>query len=218
MPEASDDREERRLAELRRQMIEDQFLRRGIRDTKVIDAMLQVPREEFVPKDLREEAYEDYPLSIGYGQTISQPFTVGYMLQELNLAGDEKVLEIGTGSGYAAAVLSRIVREVHTVERISPLAEAARSRLLRLGYENVHVHLGDGTLGCPEQAPFDAIVVAAGAERLPEVYAEQLFEKGRILIPIGGPSSQSLLRFTKVSGQLISENLGKFVFVPLIGS
>lgn len=202
--------------ELRQRMIETQLIARGICDRRVLDAMSQVPREIFVPPELRPIAYEDEPLPIGEGQTISQPYTVAFMLQELKLHGGEKVLDVGTGSGYAAAVLSRMVLEVHTIERIAPLSEHAQRRLAALGYDNVTFHIGDGTLGCAAFAPFDAIVVAAAANRLPDAYGEQLARGGRIVIPLGDPLGQSLYRLTRCDGKLIRENLGRFAFVPLI--
>lgn len=202
---------------LRHRMVDDQIRRRGVRDPRVLAAMREVPREEFVPEEQRDEAYEDWPLPIGFGQTISQPFTVAYMLQALQLAGWEKVLEIGTGSGYGAAVLSRLAQVVHTVERIPELSEEAKQRVARVGYGNVHFHVANGTLGLPAFAPFDAILVAAGAAELPVPYREQLADGGRIVIPIGELTGQRLFRFTLQDGHLASENLGDFAFVPLIG-
>ncbi len=206
------------FARLREQMVEHQLKRRGIADRRVLDAMLSVPREEFVPANLRDAAYDDGPLPIGFGQTISQPFTVAFMAEALRLAGWEKALEVGTGSGYAAAVLSRLADSVYTIERFEPLAQQARERLARLGYDNVEVHVGDGSLGLPEYAPFDAILVTAGAAHLPPPYAEQLSEGGRIVIPVGdAETSQNLYRFTRCGDRLTSENLGGFAFVPLVG-
>jgi len=203
---------------LRHRMVDQQLRRRNIDDDRVVEAMLSVPREEFVPDSLRSEAYEDWPLPIGYGQTISQPFTVAYMIQALELIGDEKVLEIGTGSGYAAAVLSHVASVVHTVECVAALGEQAQLRLHQLGYDNVFVHIADGSLGLPDHSPFDAIVVAASPEELPEPYAEQLAEGGRIVIPLGTATmSQRLIRFIKCGGGLEAEDLGSFAFVPLIG-
>jgi protein-L-isoaspartate(D-aspartate) O-methyltransferase len=202
----------------RQRMVESQLRRRGIRDPRVLDAMGLVPREEFVPADVRDLAYEDRALPIGYGQTISQPYTVAFMCEALELAGHEKVLEIGSGSGYGAAVLSRLAGEVHTIERISALWQEAKARLERLGYDNVHAHLSDGTLGFPSQAPFDAIVVTAGAEQLPAPVREQLAEGGRIVIPLGRtPHSQSMIRFTLRHGHWRATDLGSFAFVPLVG-
>lgn len=206
-----------RFSELRRDMVERQIRRRGIHDPRVLAAMMEVPREEFVPQDLRKDAYRDCPLPIGHEQTISQPFTVAFMLRSLLLQGPENVLEIGTGSGYAAAVLSRLARVVHTVERIPALAQQAQERLQRLGYSNVHVYVADGTLGLPEHAPYEAIVVTASAEELPYPYPSQLSDGGRIVMPIGGPMGQSLFRYTRYGHQIERENLGPFSFVPLIG-
>ena len=206
-----------RFARLREAMVQEQLLRRGIDDARVLAAMSQVPREKFVPAALRDEAYDDWPLPIGFGQTISQPLTVAFMLQALQLGGSEKVLEIGAGSGYAAAVLSRLAATVHTVERIAGLAREAQRRLKELGCDNVHVHIANGTLGLPEHAPFDAIVVTAGAASLPPPYEAQLAENGRIVIPIGESTNQCMYRFTKRGGKLVALNLGEFAFVPLIG-
>lgn len=205
-------------ARLRQRMVDEQIRDRGITDQRVLDALRAVPREEFVRDDLRDEAYADGPLPIGCLQTISQPFTVAFMCAALQLRGDEKVLEIGAGSGYSAAVLSHLAREVFTIERIPQLAESARRRLARLGYKNVHVVTGDGTLGLPSAAPFDAIVVTAGAHALPPAYVDQLREQGRIVIPIGADRyCQLMQRFTKRPSGLQVESLGDFAFVPLIG-
>ncbi len=199
-------------------MIQDHLGGRGITDLRVLEAMNRVPREQFVPEQLQGEAYADWPLPIGFGQTISQPFTTAYMTQALWLQGTEKVLEVGTGSGYAAAILSCLASEVFTVERISVMAEQARDRLERLGFNNVHVFAADGTLGMRARAPFDAIIVTAGSDSLPPPYVEQLAEGGRIVIPIGTtPTSQTLCRYTLRDGQLSVEQLGQFAFVPLIG-
>jgi protein-L-isoaspartate(D-aspartate) O-methyltransferase len=198
-------------------MVEIQLRGRDITDERVLEAMLQVPREAFVPDAQQDEAYDDWPLPIGFGQTISQPYTVAFMLQALGLQGTENALEIGTGSGYAAAVLSHLARTVHTIERIPELARQAQARLQSLGYDNVQVHTADGSLGLPQQAPFDAIVVTAGAKSLPESLREQLADGGRIVIPIGQSISQTLYRFTRRGDQWQQENLGGFAFVPLIG-
>ncbi len=202
----------------RREMVRDQLQARGIADERVLRAMAAVPREEFVTADVRNEAYNDTPLSIGFGQTISQPFTVAFMSECLGLSGKEKVLDVGTGSGYQAAVLGHLAKTVHTVERIAELGRQAEEVLDRLGYDNVHVHLLNGTLGLPAEAPFDAILVAASAESLPEPYRQQLAEGGRIVIPLGPHSlAQRLYRFTLRQGELVEEDLGPFRFVPLIG-
>lgn len=202
---------------LRHRMVEQDLEGHGINNPRVLAAMAEVPREEFVPDDLRESAYDDRALPIGFHQTISQPYTVAFMLESLRLSSRDTVLEIGTGSGYAAAVLAQLVATVHSVERIPELAQAAERRLQRLGYRNVQVHVGDGSLGLEESGPFDAIVVTAAAEVLPPPYAKQLVQGGRLVIPLGDSYSQSLYRFTKDCEHLISEDLGGFAFVPLIG-
>lgn len=199
-------------------MIREQLLPRGISDRKVMEAMLRVPRECFVPKFWRSQAYDDRPLPIGFGQTISQPYTVARMVEALQLTGTERVLEVGTGSGYAAAVLSCLASDVQTVERIKPLARRAKETLGRLRFTNVHVHVANGSIGLPAQAPFDAIIVAAGAAELPSEFIDQLSEGGRIVIPIGETSEyQTLYRFTKTSDSTRCDSLGEFAFVPLVG-
>jgi protein-L-isoaspartate(D-aspartate) O-methyltransferase len=210
--------DEATFTRLRREMVHWQLQRRGITDTRVLEAMDQVPRHRFVPPSERAAAYEDRALPLSSGQTISQPFTVAFMCQELRLAATDKVLEIGTGSGYAAAVLSQLARRVHTIERIASLAEWARDHLLALGYQNVIVHLGDGTLGLPEEAPFDAIVATAGGIGLPVPLREQLADGGRIVIPLQNPAGgQTMWRFTRRGHQWLEEDLGRFAFVPLVG-
>lgn len=207
------------FALLREQMVEEQIACRGIHDRRVLAALGSVPREKFVPPELRSSAYTDHALPISDGQTISQPFTVAFMCQALQLRGDEHVLEVGTGSGYAAAVLSHLAATVITVERIPHLAETAAARLKKLRYENVQVHLADGNLGWPQAAPYDAIVVTAAAEELPESYLGQLKQGGRIVIPIGPKfAGQTMYRFTRHGAGMQSEELGPFVFVPLIGA
>jgi len=201
----------------RREMVERQLRKRGIRDERVLAAMLRVPRHEFIPAELAGEAYGDRPLSIGHGQTISQPFMVAAMAEALELSGLERVLEIGTGSGYQAAVLSLLAREVHTVEMHEELALASGERLRLLGYTNVHVHLGDGTLGWPDEAPFEAIVVAAAAPDVPPPLTAQLAEGGRLVIPVGTSDEQRLLRVEKRDDALSTRPLYHCRFVPLIG-
>jgi protein-L-isoaspartate(D-aspartate) O-methyltransferase len=201
----------------RHNMVVEQLERRGITDPRVLEAMDWVPRHEFVPPDAIAEAYDDRALPIELEQTISQPFTVAFMCQEARVKATDKVLEIGTGSGYCAAVLSLLAREVHTVERLGRLFNSARKRLARLGYKNVHCYLDDGTRGLAAEAPFDAILVAAGATELPRAYPEQLAEGGRLLIPIGPPSRQQMVRIMRVDGKLQHEILGSFGFVPLVG-
>jgi protein-L-isoaspartate(D-aspartate) O-methyltransferase len=179
--------------EARARMVERQLRRRGIEDERVLDAMARVPREEFVPDELRDEAYSDAALPIGEGQTISQPYMVALICQQLALRGDERVLDVGTGSGYQAAVLAELAAEVHTIERLPALAERARENLAAAGYEGrIGLHVGDGTRGVPEEAPFDAIAVAAATRRLPEALYEQLEPRGRLVVPLGDGDGQWL--------------------------
>ncbi len=207
------------FALLREEMVERNIAARGVRDELVLNAMGKVPRELFLPKSLREFAYEDSPLPIAGEQTISQPYIVAFMAEALMLKGGEKVLEIGAGSGYAAAVLSEIAAHVHTVERLGQLADKAAATLADLGYDNVHVLHGDGTRGWPEHAPYDAIVVAAGGPQVPESLKEQLKIGGRLVIPVGAdPRSQELVRVTRIStNEYRSEDIADVRFVPLIG-
>jgi protein-L-isoaspartate(D-aspartate) O-methyltransferase len=201
-------------------MVRTQIASRGIRDAAVLEAMRTVPREAFVPPELAEFAYEDHPLPIGEGQTISQPYIVALMTAALRLGPRDRVLEIGTGSGYAAAVLGRIAREVYTIERHGPLADAAAARLRTLDFTNVHVLHGDGTLGWQEHAPYDGIVVAAGGPRVPDALLAQLAVGGRLVIPIGEEKAlQTLVRVTRhADGRCTQEDLGDVRFVPLIGA
>ncbi len=204
---------------LREEMV-DQIRARGVESPRVLRAMGRVRRERYVPSCLGEFAYEDSALPIEEEQTISQPYIVAFMLDALGLLGDEKVLEIGTGSGYAAAVLGEIVREVYTIERHDKLARTAAERLARDGYGNVHVRHGDGTLGWSEQAPFDGIVVAAGGPSVPESLRQQLAIGGRLVIPVGdAPGHQQLVRVTRTAAdQFQEERLAKVRFVPLVGA
>jgi len=192
---------------------------RGVRDQRVLQAMLRVPRHRFVPLHQRQMAYEDSPLSIGMGQTISQPYIVALMTEALTLTGNEKVLEIGTGSGYQTAILSLLSRWVYTVERIPELSQKAEETLDGLGYQNISFHAGDGTLGWPEHAPYQAIMVTAGSPKVPPSLVEQLDVGGRLIIPVGNHSHQELLRSVKEdgSGRLRRESLGGCIFVRLIG-
>lgn len=201
----------------RHNMVVEQLERRGIRDPRVLEAMEWVRRDEFVPSDLLDMAYDDRALPIGLDQTISQPYTVAFMCQEARLAAGDKVLEIGTGSGYGAAVLSLLAGEVHTIERIESLFRTAQERLARLGYQNVRCYLDDGTLGLPNEAPFDAIMCTAGAESLPDTYLGQLANAGRLVIPIGPPSRQQMIRLTRRGDEFDRDDLGSFGFVPLVG-
>jgi protein-L-isoaspartate(D-aspartate) O-methyltransferase len=201
-------------------MIERDLKGRGIYDPEVLVAMREVPREEFVRPELIDQAYDDHPLPIDEGQTISQPYMVAYMAESLELAPTHRVLEIGTGSGYSAAVLSRIAAEVYTVEHFAGLAASAGERLQRLRFDNVRIFVGDGTLGWPEHAPYDAIVVTAGAPWVPEPLLEQLVIGGRLTVPVG-PSHfvQYLVRVRRVkTDEYKQENLMAVQFVPLIGA
>jgi protein-L-isoaspartate(D-aspartate) O-methyltransferase len=204
----------------RDRMVRHQIEGRGVRDLRVLAAMREVPREAFVPPGLQEFAYEDSPLPIEAGQTISQPFIVAEMIESLELRGGERVLDIGTGSGYAAAVLARIAGEVYSVERHAELVELARARFAELGIHNVHVLHGDGTLGWPEHAPYDAVVAAAGGPDVPSALRDQLKVGGRLVIPIGPtPREQKLIRETKVASRKMSRtDLGGVRFVPLVGA
>jgi protein-L-isoaspartate(D-aspartate) O-methyltransferase len=202
----------------RQRMVSDQLRRRDIVDPHVLAAFGSVERERFVPNELSPHAYDDAPLPIGAGQTISQPYVVAMTVQALQLKGHERVLEIGTGSGYAAAILGSLVREVETVERIEELAAAAAERLALLGYTNVHVHHGDGTLGWPAGAPYEAIAVAAGAPKPPRSLLDQLAIGGRLVVPHGDVDHQQLVRITRRDGdQFDTEDLGDVRFVPLLG-
>jgi protein-L-isoaspartate(D-aspartate) O-methyltransferase len=194
-----------------------QYLDHEIADNRVVEAMRRVPREAFVSQEQHHAAYDDRPLSIGFGQTISQPFIVALMVQALELRGDEKVLELGTGSGYEAAILAELAQKVVTVECIPELAEAAKQVLDKLGYSNIEVHVAGKTLGWLEGAPYDAIIVSAGAPTVPQVLLEQLTWNGRLVIPVGSRWQQELLRVTKLRKGNEIENLGGCYFVPLIG-
>jgi protein-L-isoaspartate(D-aspartate) O-methyltransferase len=200
-----------------RDMVQKQIHARGIVDTRVLNAMLTVPRHAFVSADAVSAAYDDQPLAIGQGQTISQPFIVGSMTQALELTPQDCILEIGTGSGYQAAVLSLLSRVVHTIEMHPALAEEAAERLARLGYTNVHVHVGDGTVGWPREAPFGAILVAAGAPDVPRPLVEQLADGGRLIVPVGPAERQELVRVRRVGDSTTTESLYACRFVPLIG-
>jgi protein-L-isoaspartate(D-aspartate) O-methyltransferase len=203
--------------ERRTRMVREQLADRGIQDERVLGAMTVIPRHEFVPRYAWGEAYEDHPVPIGEGQTISQPYIVAYMAEALAIESSDSVLEIGTGTGYEAAVLSRIAARVYTVERISSLAEQARQNFARLGYDNVEVVVGDGSEGLPQFAPYKRIIVAAAASAIPPALVEQLDEGGILVIPIG-IAAQELQQVYKSGGRLEVNNLGGCRFVPLIGS
>ena len=207
------------LPHARDRMVDVQIARRGVRDRKVLDAMREVPREKFVDPGFEEFAYEDGALPIGEGQTISQPFVVALMIEAAEVKPGDRVLEVGAGSGYAAAVMSRIAKQVHAIERHAALSLAARQRFEKLGYDNIELRVGDGTKGWPEAAPFDAILVAAGGPGAPQALKEQLAVGGRLVIPVGEePRSQRLLKITRTSeARFEEEDLGGVMFVPLIG-
>jgi len=202
---------------LRELMVKTQLIPRGIKDKNVLNAMSKVPRHIFVADALRDRAYDDSALPIGDGQTISQPYMVAVMTELLELDTKDKVLEIGTGSGYQTAVLAEIVSEVYTIERYETLLERAREKLLSLGYRNIFFRTGDGTLGWPEEAPFQKIIVTAGAPSVPPPLIEQLAEGGIIVIPVGSRYGQSLIKGKKQKGSLIEEYHVPCVFVPLVG-
>ena len=208
---------ESHFEEERSRMVEMQLLPRGITDESVLKAMGKVPRHRFVPADLTESAYEDRPLPIGEGQTISQPYMVALMTQCLELKGDESVLEIGSGSGYQAAILAELARQVYTIERIEELCNRSSEILNTLGYVNVNLKVGDGSEGWPKFAPYDGIMVTAGSPEIPEVLAEQVNEGGRFVIPVGGYYSQELAVVHKIHGNLERKDVCGCVFVPLIG-
>ena len=192
-------------------------LRHEIRDRRVLSAMSCVPRELFVSPDYYYAAYEDMPLSIGFGQTISQPFIVALMTHALTLKGDEKVLELGTGSGYQTAILARLAKRIVSIERVDKLAESAKKVLDKLGCSNVEIHGAGETLGWPDGAPYDAILVTAGAPHIPDILLEQLTLGGRMVIPVGSRWEQDLLKVTKRKRKHLVKNLGGCRFVPLIG-
>jgi protein-L-isoaspartate(D-aspartate) O-methyltransferase len=205
-----------RFTTLRLQMVEEQLRQGGINDERVLQAMATVPRHIFVPPSLQSHAYEDGPLPIGEEQTISQPYIVALMSESLQLTGTETVLEVGTGSGYQAAVLSHLAKRVYSIEIIPQLAETARERLQQLGYSNVIVIVGDGNLGWPSARPYDAIMVTAAAPRIPQALVDQLAEGGRMVLPVEVGDEQRLLRLRKVKGAVTQEDLGLVRFVPLV--
>jgi protein-L-isoaspartate(D-aspartate) O-methyltransferase len=209
--------QETEAAALREAMVANQLETRGVRDPRVLAAMRAVPRHRFVPAYQAGAAYRDSPLPIGQGQTISQPYIVALMSEMLELEGDERVLEIGTGSGYQAAILGQLAAEVISVERFASLAQEARGRLAELGYDNVRVEVGDGSLGWPEGAPYDAIIVTAASPGVPPPLEEQLAEGGRLVVPAGQRWTQSLVRVRRKGGRLRRETSIGVAFVPLIG-
>jgi len=202
---------------LRQGMVKDQLIARGISDERVLAVFYKVEREKFVPSDLREDAYGDFPLSIGEGQTISQPYMVALMTQSLELKGCERVLEIGTGSGYQTAILTELSEEVYSVERIKSLAQKAESLLKKLGYSKVKIFVSDGTKGWEKFSPYDRILVTAGAKQVPQPLVNQLKDEGVMVIPVGGIYSQELKVIRKKKGRVKSTTVERCVFVPLIG-
>jgi len=202
----------------RKRMVENQIASQGITDSRVLAAMLKVPRHLFVEEALRDQAYGDYSLPIGEGQTISQPYIVALMTEALELKGHEKVLEIGTGSGYQAAILAELARWVYSIERHPTLAQRAKRLLEELGYYNVIIRVGDGTKGWAEVAPFEAIIVTAAGPQIPEPFIEQLAEGGRLVMPVGDEWSQTLVKVVKRGGKIHQETLSGVRFVKLVGT
>jgi len=201
---------------MREKMVETQIKARGVKDPRVLAALLKVERHRFVPEKYLDSAYSDQPLPIGEGQTISQPYIVGLMTELLELKGNEKVLEIGTGSGYQAAILAELAKEVYTIEIIESLASTAEKRLSELGYQNVRLKAGDGYLGWPEAAPFDAIIVTAAPDHIPKPLIEQLKEGGRMVVPVG-THTQELRKIVKKSGRMETIDVIPVLFVPMTG-
>jgi len=200
------------------EMVQSQIKSRGVRDTRVLETMSRIPRDKFVLNKERADSYGDYPLSIGYGQTISQPYIVAYMTEKLNLEGPEKVLEIGTGSGYQTAVLADLCCEVYTIERISTLLRRAKVLLTQLGYNNIHYRVDDGSLGWPEKAPFDRIIVSAAVPGLPPALKTQLADGGLIVVPVGDYRGYQVMKIIRRKGKsfYVSDTIG-CRFVPLLG-
>ena len=205
------------FAVLRKRMVEEQLIARGIQNKKVLDAFYKVERHKFIPEGLDETAYADFPLPIGQGQTISQPYIVALMTECLDLSSEEKVLEIGTGSGYQAAILGELSKQVYSIERFPELAIRAESLLKELGYKNVTIKCADGTCGWPEEGPFDRIIITAAATRIPMPLGDQLKEGGKIIAPLGENFCQMLTLFKKLDGKLVPTPICNCVFVPLIG-
>lgn len=209
--------DETNYANLRERMVSEQIVSRGIRDECLLDALRHIPRHWFVPEEYANVAYNDGPLPIGHGQTISQPYIVALMTELLELGGDEIVLEVGTGSGYQAALLALLAQQVHTIERHAALAEKAEKVLLRLGLTNVVVHVGDGSMGLPQYAPFKAIMITAAAPHVPQPLFDQLDEGGRLVLPEGGTGGQMLDRWRKQGSEYRQEHITPVAFVPLRG-
>jgi protein-L-isoaspartate(D-aspartate) O-methyltransferase len=204
-------------ANLRNQMVTEQIISRGIQDERLLEALRSVPRHWFVPEEYVNIAYSDSPLPIGQGQTISQPYIVALMTELLELQGEENVLEVGTGSGYQAALLAFLAKQVHTIERYEALAEKAEKVLMKLGLTNVEVHVGDGTLGLPEYAPFNSIIITAAAPHVPQPLFDQLIDGGSLVLPEGGAGGQMLDRWRNKDGEYEQEHITPVAFVPLRG-
>jgi protein-L-isoaspartate(D-aspartate) O-methyltransferase len=205
------------LANQRQRMVQEQLMARGIHEESVLAAMGKVPREEFVPSAARDFSYTDQPLPIGYSQTISQPYVVAFMTEQLQLKRDDRVLEVGTGSGYQAAILAELAKEVYSIEIVEPLAKGAEATLQRLGYKNVRVKDGDGYKGWPEFAPFSAIIVTCAPDHVPQPLVDQLKEGGRMIIPVGPQEEQELYLSEKKNGQLEQRAVLPVRFVPMVG-
>jgi protein-L-isoaspartate(D-aspartate) O-methyltransferase len=203
------------FAAQRQQMVQRQLMTRGINDARVLAAMAKVPREEFIPADARADAYEDGPLPIGYDQTISQPYIVAFMTEQLRPKPSDRVLEVGTGSGYQAAILAELVSDVYSIEIVEPLAKSAEATLQRVGYKNVHVKFGDGYKGWPEEGPFDAIIVTCAPDKVPQPLVDQLKDDGRMVIPVGDRFAQQLYLLEKKNGQLKQSATLPVRFVPM---
>jgi len=201
----------------REKMVRTQIEARGVADPAVLRAIRKIPRHRFLPAAFQDQAYDDCPLPIGHKQTISQPYTVAVMTEALGLTGRERVLEIGTGSGYQSAILAELAEWVYSIERIPELAKSARELLDELGYDNVAIRVGDGTRGWKSEAPFDRIIVTAGAPQVPEPLLQQLGEGGRLVIPVGDPYTQTMTRVTRRGSEFQHESLGAYRFVELIG-
>lgn len=200
----------------RQRMVEQQLKSRGIKDERVLAAMAKVPREKFIPADARADAYGDGPLPIGYDQTVSQPYIVAFMTEQLGPKPSDRVLEIGSGSGYQAAILAELVTNVYTIDIVEPLAKSAQATLQRLGYKNVHIKVGDGYKGWPEEAPFDAIIVTCAPENVPQPLVDQLQDGGRMVIPVGERFAQQLYLLEKKNGQLKESATLPVRFVPML--
>ena len=203
------------FAAQRQQMVQRQLVTRGVNDQRVLAAMAKVPREEFVASESRTASYEDRPLPIGYGQTISQPYMVAFMTEQLRLKPSDRVLEVGTGSGYQAAILAELVSEIYSIEIVEPLAKNAETTLQRLGYKNVHLKIGDGYKGWPETAPFDAIIVTCAPDKVPQPLVDQLKDGGRMIIPVGNRFAQELYLLEKKNSQLKQSVTLPVRFVPM---